>query len=320
MCTRVLWRVDGGPVLVGRNMDWKQSFHTNLWALARGIDRVGGPGGAPNPLRWQARYGSLVAGAYDAATTDGVNEAGLAAHVLWLSESEFGARDAALPGLAASMWAQYALDTCGSVAEAVEAVGRYQVIGQQDPYAHVRSTVHLVLDDAGGDSAVIEVLDGKPVVHHGPQYAVVTNSPPYDQQLSGLKQYAGFGGTLPLPGTTLPADRFVRASYYLERLPAPADRAEAYASLLSVMRNAAQPAGTPDPERPNISMTRWRTLADLSNGVYAFESSFRPDIVWTTLADLDFTRTATLDLTQPDLVGDVTARYRATEPFTFLTD
>ena len=30
-----------------------------------------------------------------------------------------------------------------------------------------RATVHLALEDAAGDSAIIEHLDGKPVVHHG---------------------------------------------------------------------------------------------------------------------------------------------------------
>ncbi|MFH9297758.1 hypothetical protein [Streptomyces sp. NPDC017520] len=70
---------------------------------------------------------------------------------------------------------------------------------------------------------------------------------------------------------------------FLDRLP-PADTpARAYAALLSVMRNAAQSFGTPDPARPNISMIIWRALADLTHRVYAFESSFSPDIVWTRL-------------------------------------
>ncbi len=34
------------------------------------------------------------------------------------------------------------------------------------------SELHLALEDAAGDSAIIEHLDGKPVVHHGSQYRV----------------------------------------------------------------------------------------------------------------------------------------------------
>lgn len=320
MCTRVLWADNGQGVLVARNMDWVIDMGTNLWVMPRGASRDGMPGD-DNPLTWTAEHGSVVATAYDAATTDGVNEPGLAAHLLWLAETDFGDRDPRLPAVSASRWGQYLLDRCATVAEAVAVMERepFQVRPSYDQYADKTSTVHLALDDATGDSAVIEYVDGEPRIHHNRAHTVMTNSPPFDEQLRHLRRYQGFGGTEPLPGTTEAADRFVRAAYYLKRLPKPDSPAWAHAALLSVSRNAAQPFGTPDPSRPNVSMTIWRTLADLTRRVYAFESSFRPDIVWTALADLDFSRTAKLDLSQPDLVGDVTARYRPAEPFTFPT-
>jgi len=275
--------------------------------------------GDPNPLRWTAFYGSVVATAYDAATTDGVNEAGLGAHLLWLAEAEFGDRDLAVPAVSVSLWAQYFLDRFGTVAGAVASLARepFQVRPQSDPHAGTFSTVHLALDDALGDSAVIEFVGGEPQVHHSRDYTVMTNSPPFEQQLEHLKQYEGFGGDLPLPGTTEAADRFVRASYYRDRLPDVDSTPRAAAALLSVMRNVAQPFGTPDPLRPNISMTIWRTLADLTDRVYGFESSFSPDIVWTDLDELDFTRAARLDLTEEGLVGEVTGRYQPMPAFTF---
>lgn len=319
MCTRVLWQLPGQPVLIGRNMDWREDMHSNMWVMPRGAQRRGMGEADPNPLKWTAAYGSVVTTGYDIATTDGVNEKGLGAHTLWLAESDFGTRDAKRPGLSASMWPQYFLDCFATVAEAVEAIRTEQMdVRPQDvPGLDISTTVHLALDDATGDSAVIEYLDGAPVVHHGREHTVMTNSPPFDQQTDQLKQYEGFGGEQPLPGTTEPADRFVRASYYVQRLP-PADTADtAYAELLSVMRNAAQPFGTVDPVRPNVSATLWRTLSDLTNRIYGFESSFKPNIIWTHLDQVDFTHAAKLDLTTPLLVGDVTAQYTHTEPFRF---
>lgn len=316
MCTRVTWTPAGYGVLVGRNMDWARDLGTNLWVMPRGATRVGADGD-PNPLTWTATYGSVVATAYDAATTDGVNERGLGVHLLWLAESDFGVRDTRLPAVAVSLWPQLFLDRFATVAECVAATEEFQVLPQVEPRSGWSSTVHLALDDASGDSAVIEYLDGVPRVHHDAAYRVMTNSPPFDQQLTRLRAYEGFGGTRPLPGTTEAADRFVRASYYLNRLPAPANRAHAYAALLSVMRNAAQPFGTPDPMRPNISMTIWRTLADLTHGVYAFESTFSPDIVWTRLDRLDLDRSQRLDLSAGGLVGDVSDRYAPAGPFAF---
>src|SRR5690606_26361028 len=125
-------------------------------------------------------------------------------------------------------------------------------------------------------------------LHHDRSFTVMTNSPPYDQQLELKKQFAGFGGDKPLPGTTEAADRFVRASYYLDRLPPADSLPRAYAALLSVMRNAAQPFGEPDPERPNISATIWRTISDLTQRRYIYESVYTPNIVWADLAELDF--------------------------------
>jgi choloylglycine hydrolase len=310
-----MWR-GNGAVLVGRNMDWFQDLGTNLWVLPRGVARTGTEAD-PNPLTWTAQYGSVVATAYDMATTDGMNERGLGAHLLWLAESDFGARDRQVPAVSATLWAQLFLDQFATVAECVSfmAAQPFQVVQQQDPKSDRWSTVHLALDDATGDSAIIEYLAGQPHVHHDRSYPVMTNSPPFDQQLEHLRNYRGLGGDAPLPGTTEAADRFVRASYYLSRLPEVDSRRYAYAALLSVMRNAAQPVGVPDPTRPNVSMTIWRTLSDLTNLVYAYESSFSPDLVWTRLARVDFDRCGRLDLTADGLVGEVTDQFAAAEPF-----
>jgi choloylglycine hydrolase len=71
-------------------------------------------------------------------------------------------------------------------------------------------TVHLALDEAGGDSAILEYVGGTMRVHHSPSFTVVTVSPPFEEQLERLRGFAGFGGEAPLPGTTEAADRFVR--------------------------------------------------------------------------------------------------------------
>lgn len=320
MCTRAMWTTSRGEVLVGRNMDWLQDMGTNLWALPAGVKR---DGLIPGGLSWTARHGSVVATAYDIATSDGVNDAGLAAHLLWLAEADYGDRDASLPGLAPSIWAQYFLDNFATVAAAVAFLEEtpVQIVPQTDPFSGMEVTVHLALDDAAGDSAIVEYVDGHPQIHHDSSFNVMTNSPPFEQQLEHLGQFAGFGGQAPLPGTTEAADRFVRAAYYVERLPDPHSSREAVAEILSVMRNAAQPFGIVDPLRPNISSTIWRTVSHLTDGLYLFESSFRPNIVWTRVPALALSEgqpIQKLDLNgDEDLVGDVTADFHPSDPFEF---
>ncbi|MGW5575425.1 linear amide C-N hydrolase [Nocardia thailandica] len=219
MCTRVLWTGSGHGVLVGRNMDWHEDMPTNLWVLPRGLARTG-LADDPHPLTWTSRYGSLVAAAWDIAGSDGVNEAGLAGHVLWLAEADFGPRDTTRPGLTAALWLQYLLDRYDSVAAVVAGLAAEPVQVQAVSARGEVSTIHLALDDASGDSAVLEYVGGELRVHHDRAYTVMTNSPPFDEQLDHLRRYDGFGGDEPIPGTTAAADRFVRAAYYSGRLPA----------------------------------------------------------------------------------------------------
>jgi choloylglycine hydrolase len=54
-----------------------------------------------------------------------------------------------------------------------------------------RAGLHLSLSDATGDSAILEYINGKLVIHHGSQYRVMTNSPTFDQQLA-LNVYSVF--------------------------------------------------------------------------------------------------------------------------------
>ncbi|MFB7835180.1 linear amide C-N hydrolase [Streptomyces sp. NPDC057680] len=325
MCTRVLWADAGGAVLAGRNMDWMEDMRTNLWAFPRGMSRDDGLDGT---LAWTSRYGSVVAAAHDLMTVDGFNEAGLAAHQLFLPESDYGKRDTSRPALSAAVWMQYVLDTFATVAEAVAWIknSQLQIVAQSDPSSGKAVTLHMALDDRSGDSAVVEYLDGTPRVHHDRSYTVVTNSPPFDDQLEHVRRYEGLGGSDPLPGGTDPTDRFARAAYYLTRLPQPGGTTEGVASLLSVLRSAAQPFRVADPHKPYSSQTIWRTLVDLTHGLYVYESTSRPNIVWVRMSELDLSEGAPalkLDLANDTgltggLVGDVTDRFDRAAAMHFL--
>jgi choloylglycine hydrolase len=83
--------------------------------------------------------------------------------------------------------------------------------------------LHVAIENASGDSAIFEFIEGKLQVNRGKEYTVMTNNPVYSQQIKNLKNYKGFGGKKVLPGNTSSGDRFVRASYYLHYLPEPKD-------------------------------------------------------------------------------------------------
>ncbi|MGC7403923.1 linear amide C-N hydrolase [Pandoraea pneumonica] len=324
-CTRVVYLGANDDVITARSMDWKLDVATNLYVLPRGIERNGEAG--PNSIRWTAKYGSVVATGYDVSTTDGVNEKGLSAQLLWLVESQYPRFDRdSRPGLTIAAWAQYVLDNFATVDEAVTALEKepFTIVTDNVPGEQRLTTLHLSMSDASGDSAIVEYINGQQVIHHGRRFQVMTNSPTFDEQLALNQYWTQIGGTTFLPGTNRSADRFARASFYINAIPKNEDPVEALASVFSVIRNASVPYGITTPGEPNISSTRWRTVVDHKRMLYFFESALTPNTFWVDLKKLDFSvgaQVRKLDLGRDQrntFNGEVSGDFKASPPFPFL--
>ena len=321
-CTRVVYQGKDNTVLTARSMDWKEDTRSNLWIFPRGMKRNGEIG--KNPLEWTSKYGSVVASAYDICSTDGMNEKGLVANLLWLAESEYPQWDGKKPGLSIAAWVQYILDNFATVDEAVSYVekGTFEVVSDMMPDGTRMATLHLSISDADGDNAIFEYIGGELKIHHDKSYQVMTNSPVFDQQLALNDYWKNIGGTTFLPGTNRAADRFVRASFYINAIPKVADTRTAVASVFSVIRNTSVPLGITTPNEPNISSTRWRTVSDQKNKVYFLESTIQPNVFWVNLQDVDFSEKAPVKML--DLVsgktyaGNTAEQFVEAKPFKFL--
>ncbi|BAU10922.1 hypothetical protein LEP3755_14140 [Leptolyngbya sp. NIES-3755] len=322
-CTRAVYKGLDGLVITGRTMDWLNDLKSNLWAFPRGIERDGAAGA--NSICWVSKYGSVGVAGWDVGIADGMNEQGLFANLLYLVESEYPTptSDDSRQSLSLSLWAQYLLDNFATVKEAVTAI-------EQEPFYIVPvtspdgkpGTIHLSISDASGDSAIFEYVKGKLMIHHNPDYQVMTNSPIYSRQLALNEYWRSIGGTTMLPGTNRASDRFVRASFYINAIPKTASAIEGVAGVFSVIRNASVPMGISTPDQPNISSTVWRTVADHKNKRYFFESVRSPNVFWVELNNLDFTEGSPvkkLTLTEGSIfAGDTSDQFQSTEPMKFL--
>lgn len=332
-CTRVLYTGSEDVVITGRTLDWSEDMRSNLWVFPRGIKRDSAAG--DRSFDWTSKYGSLITSGYDLGTADGMNEKGLVANVLYLAESDYGQPDDKKPILSISLWGQYVLDSFATVSETVDALRqeRFQVVAPMLPNGR-RAQLHLSISDPTGDSAIFEYIDGKLVIHHGKQFTVMTNSPTYDQQLALNSYWKSIGGLAFLPGTNRAADRFARASFFLESIPTKADPSyinavpgksysnQAVASVMSVIRSVGVPLGMTTPNEPNIASTIWRTVSDQKERVYFFDSATSPDTFWIPLADLDFKEGASvMKLTVSGgnvYSGNASKNFAPTTPFVFL--
>lgn len=321
-CTRVVYHGPANTILTGRTMDWKEDSRSNIWIFPRGMQRSGEI--SKNPLRWTSKYGSVVTAAYDICSTDGMNEKGLVANLLWLAESEYPQWNGQKPGLSIAAWVQYMLDSFATVDEAVKEMekGEFEVVSDMMPDGSRMATLHLSISDTTGDNAIFEYINGKLVIHHDRSYQVMTNSPIFDQQLALNEYWKNIGGLTFLPGTNRAADRFVRASYYINVIPKTEDTRTSVASVFSVIRNTSVPFGISTPNEPNISSTIWRTVADQKNKTYYFESTLSPNVIWVNFKDINFAENAPvkkLDLvSNKTYVGNTINNFVDSKPFEFL--
>jgi len=324
-CTRLVYLGANNQVVTARSMDWRYEMPTDLWSFPRGMARNGEVG--PNSLTWTSKYGSVITSGYGVSTSDGMNEAGLVANLLWLAEADYPKFDNSRPGLSIALWAQYVLDNFATVAEAVAVLEKdpFVIYSDSVPGLQLATTLHLSLSDASGDSAIIEYIGGKPVIHHSRNYQVMTNSPIFDKQLALDDYWKEIGGTVMLPGTNRAADRFARASFYVGAIPKDDNPDRALAAVFSVIRNVSVPLGIATQDQPNISSTRWRTVADQQRKLYFFESVLTPNVFWVDLKAIDFSadkgKVKKLDLgpQQSNIFsGDATAQFKDAAPFKFL--
>jgi len=305
-------------------MDFSIEIPANQWIFPRGMKRNGEVG--KNSIEWVSKYGSVGVSTWDIAIADGMNEKGLVANLLWLVESNYPAfnKEGNTKGMAISLWAQYVLDNFATVAEAVDELRKesFAIVSDFIPGTDKFTTVHLSISDATGDNAILEYINGKLVIHHDPSYTVMTNDPPYEQQLAIAKYWENIPGKTFLPGSVTAADRFVRASFFINAIPQTDNTRVAVAGVFSVIRNVSVPYGFEIEGFPNLSTTRWRSVADQKELVYYFETALTPNTFWVDLKKIDFSEKA--DVRKLDLsdnktyAGEVSAEFKKSKPLEFL--
>ncbi|MFN6539902.1 MAG: linear amide C-N hydrolase [Nostoc sp. EkiNYC01] len=159
-----------------RSMDWSDpNISTSLWASPIGSARTAvGESDEDYPYTWESKYKSLVVCNYNKSATDGINEKGLVANLLFLLGADYShdinSKDK--PRLQITALAQYVLDNYATVKEAVDGL-------KQEPFFIVTSklavaklnketnefdvdfkdiVLHLSVSDSQGDSAVFEYV------------------------------------------------------------------------------------------------------------------------------------------------------------------
>jgi len=332
-CSRALFvSRNRSNVYAYRTMDWAFEFHTNLMFYPREQEMDGGCGGEHHDLckTWTSKYWSLVATVNDWASqqisnftgsqfdwmndgaADGINEKGLAVHLLYLQTTEYATYEPSRDAVSYLRWTRYLLDMCASASEARDVMRTSEIViagvGIQTPQGTEVLGLHIAVEDATGDSAIFEIIGGK--VHiwskeSSPErdLLIMTNDPPMEAQLSFRNTLIAYnesdggarlkcdevdkadaGSDYPnrcLPGDVNSRDRFTRLSWYwhwvseAESDGSPKDGDTLLADLRSAILSVAVPQGAPDMDRWERSVypTWWVSGVDFQRKLYVWQFS-----------------------------------------------
>lgn len=308
-CTTFRVMAKDGAILVGRSMEFVLvKFDSALMIVPRGYRFVSPAPDGKTGLTWKTKYGfvGMNAKGVDMAT-DGMNEAGLSIGLLYLPE--FTTYQKVAPqetsrALAQIAFGNWVLSSFSSVEEVKAALKDVVVFGYEAPGLGTLP-LHYAINDSKGGSMVVEYINGKLHVYDNP-VGVLTNSPPFDWQLTNLRNYInltnvsvdslklgnytldplGQGtGLLGLPGDFTPPHRFVRATALSFASVPPPTAAEGANLAFHILNDVDIPVGVVASKVPSIAnvvgtaksaltydFTQWVTVSDLTNKLYYFRT------------------------------------------------
>ena len=291
----------GEALLVGHNLDEYIDIPGLVVVNKRGTSKMSigwgeliAEGTAPLTRRgrfqWTSKYGSVTYTTRGRECIDGgMNEVGLYIGEMTLMGTEYP-EVPKVPRMYQVLWMQYLLDCFGTVAEVLAHLNDVQLEGT--------CQWHFFVSDRTAQAAVIEFLGKQPVIHTGSELPIplVCNAS-YQAEMERLKQYAGFGGAIPI-GSADDADlRFIWGAQMLSAPgtlgQAPLERAWAILTRLQGESN------------------RWGIIYDVRNARMHFRTNEAPEARYIDFSSFDFspgTPVLILDINE-DLCGDVANRF-----------
>ncbi|MCB0412696.1 MAG: linear amide C-N hydrolase [Bdellovibrionales bacterium] len=203
---------------MGKSYDWHYG-HGYLTINKRNVKKESFQFNADDvSFTWTSKFGSVSFNQYGHEfPLGGINEAGLAIEVLWLSESTYP--DASSQrSINESQWIQYMLDSAENIEELITLARMVRI-------SPVQASVHYLACDQKKNCAVIEYLQKNLVIHSNAKNSPlpmdipsITNSN-YDSSENFAQDFKGFGGNEDIPGGYGSLNRFVRASYLAKVAP-----------------------------------------------------------------------------------------------------
>jgi len=320
-CTGITITAEDGTRLQARTIEWSGgNLNSKLIILPRHHKNIALTPDGKNGHVWHNKYGAVGASTVAPEfVTEGVNEKGLNAGIFYFSH--YGSltpynKKYAKHSVSDGELVRYILTNFATVDEALKGLEKIAIIpiSKPDEQGHY-ATGHWRISDASGRNVVLEITDeGKRKVYENNLH-VITNSPSFawhqdnlnnyvhltsgkaDNQKIGSVELFSFGGgsnLMGLPGDLTPPSRLVRAFFWLNTAPVPADQYAAVTQAFHILNNFDLPIGAeyaPGQTVPPMpSATQWTAVSDQTHPTFYYRTMYNSAIRKIDLTKINFDR------------------------------
>ena len=310
MCTAATYKTK--DFYFGRTLDYEFSYGDEVVVMPRNY-----------PLRFRSAAASgtqyaMIGMAYVAGNDplfyDGINEKGLGmAGLNFVGNAHYNKRTEGRDNIAQFEFIPWILSQCASVKEARELISRINLL--DEPYSEQLPVAQLHWMIADRDEAItVESMRDGLKVHDNP-LGVMTNNPPFDQQMFALNNYMNLSpkqpqncwnipltaysrgmGALGLPGDLSSQSRFVRVAYTKAHSVSGDSETESVSQFFHILGSVDQQRGCCDVGEEEYEITLYTSCCNADKGIYYYTTYDNPQIT-------------AVDMHREDLDGDALARY-----------
>ena len=296
-CTDFVVQAQDGTLIDGRSLEFAQELQSLFKVYSRGQRMSSQNPQKKKGLEWLSKYGYLGVTCFGTNISfDGLNEAGLSFGYLWLpgvTQYPTVAPQEMKMALDFADFGAWVLGNFSSVEEIKEALKEVRIWGHPVPPLPGTPPVHAAIHDAAGNHLVVEFVGGEMKVYDNP-ISVLTNSPPFDWQMTNLQNYLhldaenadpinfkgleihppGQGsGMMGIPGDWTPPSRFVKTATYLRFAKAAANAMEGVNLVEHLLNTLDIPQGEiVEKGQDGGDFTQWIVIKDLTHKVFYFRS------------------------------------------------
>ncbi|PNV59364.1 penicillin amidase [Clostridium sp. chh4-2] len=319
MCTAAMIKNSRGDVFFGRTMDFSYPLAPHVYKMPPNYEWINTPG----TFRLKNRYGYIGTGQDISKIifADGVNEAGLAAAVLYFPGYARYHNTPELEGnqqvsVAAVELVNFLLGMCSSVHDAATLLPTVRITGAKDSITNSIAPLHWIIADKTGACITVEPTEAGLQILDNP-IGVLSNSPGFQWHMTNLRNYMNlttsqqketqwdnvpltpFGqgaGSLGLPGDYTPPSRFVRTAFLKSHTTIPDDKDAAITACFHILESVTIPKGPVITPENTADYTQYTAFLNLSTPEYYAKSYTNSQIIQEPLSPINTKDNSPLDL------------------------